>query len=137
MSPTVTTTYTVTVTDARGCTATNSIVVNVNTPVTAGVATNPAAICQAGSGLATINLGNQIAGETLGGTWSIVSGTPGAAFTAATGILNPNGLAAGSYTFRYTITATAPCPGDTEDVTVTINNCCPPQICLPVTTTRN
>jgi hypothetical protein len=137
VSPTVTTTYTVTATDSKGCTVVDAIVVNVNTPVTAGVGANPAALCQAGSGLSTIILSNQLTGETAGGTWSIVSGTPGTAFNAGAGTLNPNGLPVGTYTFRYTITAIAPCPGDTEDITVTINNCCPPQICLPVTTVRN
>ncbi len=137
VSPTVTTTYTVTATDAKGCTVVDVIVVNVNTPVTAGIATNPAALCQAGSGLTTVNLAAQIAGETAGGTWTVTAGVPGTAFNAGAGTLNPNGLAVGTYTFRYTVTATAPCPGDTEDVTVTINDCCPPQICLPVTTTRN
>jgi hypothetical protein len=137
VSPTVTTTYSVTTTDSKGCTAVDVIIVNVNTPVTAGTATNPAPLCQAGSGLTTVNLANQIAGETAGGTWTVTAGVPGSAFNAGAGTLNPNGLAVGTYTFRYTVTATAPCPGDTEDVTVTINDCCPPQICLPVTTTRN
>jgi hypothetical protein len=51
--------------------------------------------------------------------------------------LNLNGLAVGTYVFRYTVTATPPCSPDTEDVTVIIEACCPANICLPVTVVRN
>jgi hypothetical protein len=46
-----------------------------------------------------------------GGSWS--GGILG-------GILDPSTLAAGSHTFTYTLTATAPCTGDNADVVVTI-----------------
>jgi hypothetical protein len=107
-------------------------------PVSAGTGTNPSAYCQAGSGIANLDLFNQLASETAGGVWSQFSGTSvGSALNTSTGILRINGLAAGAYVFRYTVTGTAPCGNDTEDVTVTINACCPPNICLPISISRN
>jgi hypothetical protein len=130
--------YSVTVTNVNSCTAVATATVVVNIPVSAGTATNLTGVCLSNAGTANIDLNSQIAGETLGGTWTIVSGAPGANFTAATGILNPNGLASGTYVFRYTINGIAPCTNDTEDVSVTMYFCCPLPICIPVPTfTKN
>jgi large repetitive protein len=140
VSPTTTTTYYIrkNTTTTPSCFDIESVVVTVNSVVTAGTGTNPANICQAGSGIANVDLAAQIASETTGGTWSQPSGTAvGSALNTTTGILNVNGLAVGVYVFRYTVTATAPCSPDTEDVTVTIEACCPTTICLPVTVVRN
>lgn len=141
VSPTMTTTYYVrknVTTNGYTCNDIESIVVTVNSVVTAGTGTNPANICQAGSGIATVNLEGQIAGETTGGTWAQQSGTAvGAALNTTTGALNVNGLAVGTYVFRYTVSATAPCTPDTEDITIIIEACCKPDICLPVTVVRN
>ena len=38
-----------------------------------------------------------------GGTWSVVSGSPGANFNTSTGVLDLNGLAAGVYVFKYSL----------------------------------
>jgi hypothetical protein len=115
------------------------MVITVRQPVTAGVGTNPAsATCQAGSGLANISLASQITGATAGGTWSQTSGTSvGTALNTSTGVFNPNGIQVGTYTFRYTVVGTSPCPNDTEDITITIQACCPPSVCLPIGVTRN
>jgi large repetitive protein len=140
VSPTTTTTYYIrkNTTTTPSCNDIESVVVTVNSVVTAGTATNPANICQAGSGIANVDLAAQIASETTGGTWSQPSGTAvGSALNTTTGVLNVNGLAVGVYVFRYSVTATAPCSPDTEDVTVTIEACCPATICLPVTVVRN
>ena len=140
VSPTTTTTYFVrkNTSTSPSCSDIKSIVITVNTPVTAGTGTNPGNICQAGSGIATVSLASQLAGATTGGTWAQQSGTAvGSALNTSTGALNVNGLAVGTYVFRYTITATAPCPSDTEDITITIEACCKPDICLPVTVVRN
>jgi Domain of unknown function DUF11 len=140
VSPTTTTTYYVRKNTASSpvCNTIASFVVTVNATVTAGTATNPANTCQAGSGIATMDLASQLAGETTGGTWSQPSGTAvGSALNTTTGALNLNGLAVGSYVFRYTVTATAPCPTETADITVVIEACCPTNICLPVTVVRN
>ena len=140
VSPTTTTTYFVrkNTSTTPSCSDIKSIVVTVNTPVTAGTGTNPGNICQAGSGIATVSLAGQLTGATTGGTWAQQSGTSvGSALNTSTGALNVNGLAVGIYVFRYTITATTPCPSDTKDITITIEACCKPDICLPVTVVRN
>jgi trimeric autotransporter adhesin len=123
-------------TNGYTCTQTASFTATVNATVTAGTVTNPPNTCQAGSGITTMDLAARIAGETTGGTWSQQSGTSvGSALNTTTGALNLNGLAIGTYVFRYTVTATSPCLGDTEDVTVIIEACCPTNICLPVSVT--
>ena len=130
-------TYTITVTDLEGCTGIDSVTVDVHLSSTAGTALANDSLCLEGSGLAVIDLFDKINGEDPGGTWSVVAGTPGSNFDETTGMLNPNGLPIGTYTFRYTVPGTPPCPSDSEDWTITIYRCCPPQICLPVTATRN
>ena len=138
VSPGSSTVYTVTVTNASGCTAISSpFSVIVNTPVNAGTAVANDSICIEGSGLSLINLFDKITSEDSGGTWSVVSGSPGSNFNSAAGTLSPNGLPIDTYIFRYTITGTPPCPNDSEDWTITVYRCCPPQVCLPVTTARN
>ena len=125
-------------TNGYTCSQTEPFTATVNATVAAGTVTNPSSICQAGSGITTMDLTAQLAGETTGGTWAQQSGTAvGAALNTTTGALNLNGLAVGSYVFRYTVTATAPCPTVTADVTVTIGACCPVNICLPVAVVRN
>jgi hypothetical protein len=142
VSPTATTTYYVrkNTSTTPSCSDIKSLIVTVNSTVTAGTVTNPANTCQAGSGIATMNLEGQLAGETTGGKWSQIANaapTVGTALNVNTGALNLNGLAVGTYVFRYTVKATAPCPTATADVTVVIEACCPAVICLPVTVVRN
>ena len=67
-----------------------------------------------------IDLFGQLAGEGTGGTWSVVSGTPGGNFNAGAGTINPNGLAGGDYVFRYLLTAVSPCTDQSADITVTV-----------------
>jgi hypothetical protein len=139
VTPSVSTTYFIKDSLATTCLDIDTLTITVNQPVTAGTGTNPTtATCQAGSGLSDINLAGQITGATAGGTWSQTSGTAvGTALNTATGVFNPNGIAAGTYTFRYTVVGTSPCPNATTDITITIQNCCPPSVCLPVTVMRN
>ena len=142
VSPTTTTTYYVrkNTSTTPSCNDIKSILVTVNSTVTAGTGTNPANICQAGSGIAPLNLDAQITGQTIGGKWSQIANaapTVGTALNTTTGALNLNGLAVGTHVFRYTVKATAPCPSDTEGITVIIEACCPAVICLPVTVVRN
>jgi hypothetical protein len=139
VTPSVSTTYFIKDTLIGGCVDIDTMVITVRQPVTAGVGTNPAsATCQAGSGLANISLASQITGATAGGTWSQTSGTSvGTALNTSTGVFNPNGIQVGTYTFRYTVVGTSPCPNDTEDITITIQACCPPSVCLPIGVTRN
>ncbi len=139
VTPSLSTTYFVKDTLTSGCVDIDTLTITVNQPITAGVGTNPAAAtCQSGSGLSNINLAGQITGATAGGTWSQTSGTTvGTALNTATGVFGPNGIQAGIYVFRYTVTGATPCPNDTEDISITIQNCCPPSVCIPVTILRN
>jgi uncharacterized repeat protein (TIGR01451 family) len=129
--------YTVTATDAYGCTAVANVNVTVNEQLIAGTAIANDTLCLEGSGMSLLNLFDKLVGEDAGGVWSVVSGSPGAHFNAAAGTVNPNALPIGSYTFRYTVTSASPCTSDTEDWTVVVRRCCPPSICLPLTTVRN
>jgi hypothetical protein len=101
-------------------------------PVSAGTPTN-ATVCHAVTGRATITLNNNLTNEDSGGTWSLAptSANPAIAFDALTGTFNPNGVAIGTYIFRYAV-GTAGC-GDSKDITILIEACCPPVLCLPVT----
>jgi len=105
--------------------------------INAGTAVASDSLCLEGSGHLVIDLFEKLTGEDPGGAWSVLTGNPGGNFNAAAGTLNPNGLPIDTYTFRYTVTGTPPCPDGSEDWTITIYRCCPPQICLPVTATRN
>jgi hypothetical protein len=121
-----------------GCRPLQEIQIMVSPTVTAGTGTNPATICQGGSGLTTMDLFGQLTSENTGGAWSQTMGSVvSAALNTSTGVFNPNGIATGTYVFRYTVTGIAPCPNDTEDITVTIQQCCPQKLCLPITVVRN
>jgi hypothetical protein len=140
VSPTATTTYSVTATSAAGCTAAANQTVTVTTPPNAGTA-SPLSICKTEIS-ATTDLFAQLVGEQTGGTWQSIAPYP-AGVTATmvnskvtSGILQRKGFPAGAYTFRYTVIGTSPCPNDTEDVIITINSCCPPAVCLPTSSTR-
>jgi hypothetical protein len=111
------------------------IVITEPPPVSAGTPTN-ATLCQAVTGIANIILNNHLTNEDSGGSWALTpaSANPAGAFNAIAGTLDPNGLATGTYVFRYSV-GTANC-GDSKDLMVLIQNCCPPKICLPVTVQR-
>ncbi len=123
VSPVVNTTYTLTsVSDGTNptCSANMNIpvTVTVNQPVSAGTALAPTELC---AGLASsIPLSSKLLNATPGGQWTETSTPPSlpGAFNAATGTFQTGGQAAGTYTFRYSITAIAPCPNDNETVTV-------------------
>ncbi|MFZ1498033.1 MAG: hypothetical protein WAS72_13305, partial [Saprospiraceae bacterium] len=87
---------------------------------TAGSVTNPTPVCFRTSGNPTINLANQLTGETTGGTWASTGDNPGANFNVATATINTNNLPAGTYIFNYDVT-TANCGSANNDVTVIVN----------------
>jgi len=118
VAPTVTTTYTVSVTDGAGGIATDVMTVNVNPLPTVYALTGGGSYCAGGSGV-TIGLGGSQSGVTyqlqVGGvnTGSAVSGT-------GSSISFGNQTTAGNYTVVATITATG-CTRILTGVTVTIN----------------
>jgi choice-of-anchor A domain-containing protein len=140
VSPTVTTTYTVTATNPGGCTAAASQSVTVTVPPTAGTA-SPLSICKTDVS-ATTDLFAQLTGEQAGGTWQSIAPFPSGMTSTivntkvTSGVLQRKGFPAGTYTFRYTVIGTSPCPNDTEDVIITINSCCPPAVCMPTSSSR-
>lgn len=83
-SPTTTTTYTILVTDANGCVATNSVTVNVNQAIAANISSTNAT-CNQSNGSLTINITQAASPYSL--TWSNSQTTP-----------TINGLSAGTYT---------------------------------------
>jgi hypothetical protein len=115
------------------------ILVTVNPTVTAGTLAAPSPFCQVGSNAAVLNLGDYLTNESNGGAWTDVSAvSAGVRFDVLTGLLNINGLGIGVYTFRYSVTGIAPCPNDSKDLTITIQQCCPPNVvCLPVSIMKN
>jgi SdrD B-like domain len=133
--------YDVIAIDSNGCSGTTSVNVVVNQPGNAGTPTNPASICAAANGLATVDLFAQLAGEDAGGTWTKISGpNTGINFDASAGTFNPNGLIMGVYVFKYTVAGGASCPPSMSNISVTISDCavpCPPKACLPISVTKN
>lgn len=116
VSPTVTTTYNVFVTDSAGCSSPmQSIVVNVNPPLTLGAIT-PASACVGGT--ATVSASGSGGDNNLTYTW-----LPGP-LTGATQTVTVNA------TQTYTVILTDGCgtPADTQFVTVTANQ--PPTVSL-------
>ncbi|PSJ76097.1 hypothetical protein C7N43_15585 [Sphingobacteriales bacterium UPWRP_1] len=112
VSPTATTTYTVTVSNAQGCTTTGSVTITVNTISAATIP--PAQAC----------VGNA---ATL-----VVSGGPYTGFAWSTGATGPSITVSPTSTTTYTVTATnaAGC-STTASGTVTINSASPPTINSP------
>ncbi|MES2806129.1 MAG: hypothetical protein V4652_11240, partial [Bacteroidota bacterium] len=99
------------------CVADESIAtVNVNNQPDAGTDGNTT-VCD--SSTASIDLYSLISGEDAGGTWTRLTGT-GGTFNAAAGTFVPTG--ATTSTFKYLLSATAPCVGDESIATVNVNN---------------
>jgi gliding motility-associated-like protein len=109
VTPVVTTSYTVQVTDANGCTTTGSVLVTVNPPLTGGATATPPTIClgQSSTLNATVNGGT---GGPYTFNWSSSGGN-----TQSTTVSPVN-------TTTYTVTISDGCsPNVTATVTVTVN----------------
>ena len=113
-------TYTVTVTDANGCTGETSIVVSENIPVNAGTANPTTSLCSVDATM--INLQNELIGADANGTWAETSANPstGISFDPTTGSFNTDGQNTGTYTFEYFLAGPGSCPDDNETVTVIV-----------------
>lgn len=126
VSPSLTSTYTlISVTDGTvpACTQvlSGSATVMVNMPVHAGAAVAPAEYCVGVNQL--IPLATLLSGADPGGQWTETSAKPSlpGAFQAAAGTFQTNGQPAGTYTFRYTVPAAAPCISQNATVTVVLH----------------
>src|SRR5690606_25976350 len=123
VSPAVTTVYSlISVSDGTvpvcGTQLSQSATVTIQQSVTAGIANEPVELC-AGTSL-PLQLINFLTGADPGGQWAETSAQPSlpGAFNAQTGTFETAGQPAGTYTFKYTLTAVPPCTGDEETVTV-------------------
>jgi len=114
--PIGTTTYTLTATDDNGCIDMQTMDITSVEPVNAGD-DNITSIC--GDPGATIDLNTLLIGADAGGTWTeaVITGV----FDPLTGIFDIGGLAAGDYSFTYTLTGTVPCPDDAANFVITVN----------------
>ncbi len=111
-------TYSVTVTNASGCSASSSVAVTVNT----------APVVNAITGTTTVTVGSatQLANATTGGVWT--SSNTAVAAISTSGLVT--GVGAGSSTITYTVTGTGGCTATvTAMITVT------PSCVTPVFTT--
>lgn len=68
----------------------------------------------------TVDLNTLLSGADAGGTW--LETTASGSFDPTTGIFTADGVAAGTYTFTYTVGATAPCNPAVATMTVTVQN---------------
>jgi len=111
VSPTVNIIYTATITNASGCTASDTVAINVLQPNSATISYAGTPFCKtATSGLVTQT-------GTTGGTYS---STAGLSINASTGEINPSLSTAGTYTVTYSMAANG-CSAATATTSVTIN----------------
>ncbi|MBK8473704.1 MAG: hypothetical protein IPL33_16965 [Sphingobacteriales bacterium] len=105
-------TFTYTVTGASGCPGTDSETVTIiltSTP-NAGVAQSALSVCN--NSTTPVGLFSLLTNAQSGGVWTVASGSPASGtFTASNGTFTPNGNAVGTFTFTYTVTGAAGCPG--------------------------
>lgn len=107
--------------ERNGCISTTSALITVEAEVFAGTPVSGALeVCV---GVTTpIDLNARLTNAAPNGVWSTVSGgVPNGSLSGpgAPGFLNPAGLAAGSYTFAYTVDGGS-CPEDAAEVTVDV-----------------
>lgn len=97
-----------------------NLVVQVSQAVHAGMASAPVELCAGTDSL--IQLGKLISGADPGGVWTETSGIPSGpgGFNAAAGTFHLASQAPGSYVFKYTLDAAAPCPDQSVNATVNI-----------------
>jgi gliding motility-associated-like protein len=101
--------------NGTGCSnaATSSATITVSPNVTAGTSIGDLTFCQ--NAAPTFDLDDQLTGADPGGQWTGPNGV------VPNGQVNPTGLAAGTYTYTYTVQGIGNCPDDTEDVNLILN----------------
>nr|MBP7533889.1 cadherin-like domain-containing protein [Chitinophagales bacterium] len=119
--------YALTVTDAYGITATQSVNVSCSTcvnPPFVALTGGAANLCNSiAEGNTTLDLNTLLGTSTVGGIWSGV-GVSGNTFNTA-------GLAVGSYVVTYTIAATDNCPAASGTRALYVLDCDPTPIAIP------
>ena len=117
--------YSITVSDAQGCTGETTVSVDEILPPTATLTTDTS-LCNTEAGGSHLNLYDLIQSGDTNGTWEDVDNS------GAVGLfndLNFNTIAAGVYTFVYTTnSAVAPCPEASYQVSITVIDCSCPDV---------
>ncbi len=112
--------YSVTVSDASGCTGETSIAVDLVLPPEANVEENTS-ICNTELSGSMLDLYDLVISGDMTGTWEDLDGS------GASGLfdnLNFDGVAPGNYNFMYTTnSAVAPCPEVSYPVVITVEDC--------------
>ena len=122
-------TYSVTVSDAFGCSGETSLTVVENIPPAAEVVPNTE-ICNTTVGGSILDFSGLILSGDDQGVWTEVT-TSGA--TGNFPELNFDGVASGTYIFRYsTNSAIAPCVDESYEVTVFVKDCACPSVNLNI-----
>jgi len=93
--------------------------ISIVNPKTTGIAL-PAQFCTADPG-SLIQLRDFIEGEDSGGIWTMTSSN-NTGFNASSGTFNLSGRPSGTYLFRYTFPAQAPCQDESTLITVNISS---------------
>ncbi|MBK8474458.1 MAG: hypothetical protein IPL33_21030 [Sphingobacteriales bacterium] len=116
VSPLSTTTYTVTVSDANGCTSLDAVTVTVETATAGSDAT--ASVCNDNTeGTSAVDLSTLVG--VSGGVFSATGGAPALSGTSFEG----NGLALGDYVYEYTVSGGGLCPDDIALITISVTDC--------------
>lgn len=97
----------------RGCQTSSTQNFTIVAAIDAGTPLPGISACnQADTTLGLVSLLNN---ESMGGTWSVLSGNPGSAFNPS-GSLRTKGLSAGAYRFQYRVQGPAGCASDSAQV---------------------
>ena len=113
--------FTLDVMPPPGCPTSSQQTLTVSAAADAGTPNGAIDFCE-GTGT-TVNLEELLSDADAGGVWTEVSGSPSAGgFNAGAGTFNPNGEAAGTYTFRYTVAAVPPCTDAFSEVSIEIRS---------------
>ncbi len=113
-------TYTLDSAPLVGCPDSSVQEIIVQEQQTAG-ANNAATACS--DDLTAIDLSSLLSGADTGGAWSVSAtspNAPGTNFNATGATFLPDGMAAGSYVFEYTLTGTTPCVDDVATFTIDV-----------------
>lgn len=111
-SPTITTTYTLTVTDANGCVNTDAVKVIVNTKPKAG---SDQTLACANAATNTLTTATTLVPVTSGGIFTQIGSTPAVATITGNAVSGMN--VAGTYQFQYSVS------GCLDTVAVTVSPC--------------
>ena len=102
----------------NGCETEFTIDLEVNSATTAGVANAPLDFCSDEGN--SVDLFSELIGADAGGSWTIIQGDA-TGFDGGNGTFVTNGQPSDTYVFQYELMSNGACPGDTELVTININ----------------